>query len=212
MLCGATRRPRGSVPPPAATPRRPGAGGRPPLPGAGSHRSFNPAQVAAHAQPRHPCRLPPARQGRGRRAFRPRGGRDRRPRRLWGGDGGGCHATAARGVSAGTEIVSDDGTAGNSHAPYVEDRSTGVSGKSPRDAPADLDLSPTVSGRSAGEGGTPGYPRPVFGGDLRSKGQGAPSGDIARLKAAIGDPGPDRGDCERGFARRDRALPAERPI
>ena len=59
-------------------------------------------------------------------------------------------------------------------------------------------------------GGTPNYARPMCTGEVRSKGQGELDKDIANLKAAMAAHGARTRLHERGLARRDLAVPAER--
>lgn len=94
---------------------------------------------------------------------------------------------------AGIDIVSDGETSKISYATYVKDRYTGFDGDSPRNAPADLKLFTTFLKRLADDGGTPQYARPMYVGEVKSKGQGELEKDIANLKAAMAAHGVARG-------------------
>lgn len=102
-------------------------------------------------------------------------------------------ATVARQVAAGVGVVSDGETSKISYATYVKDRYTGFSGDSPRNAPADLKQFPSFLKRLADDGGTPQYARPMCTGEVKSKGQGELTKDIANLKAAMAEHGAERG-------------------
>lgn len=101
--------------------------------------------------------------------------------------------TVAKQVASGVDIVSDGETSKISYATYVKDRYTGFSGDSPRNAPADLKMFPSFLQRLADSGGTPTYARPMCTGEVKSKGQGELSKDIANLKAAMARHGVERG-------------------
>lgn len=103
-------------------------------------------------------------------------------------------ATVAKQAASGVDIVSDGETSKISYATYVKDRYTGFSGDSPRNAPADLKMFPSFLQRLADSGGTPTYARPMCTGEVRSKGQGELTKDIANLKSAMA-----RHRVERGF-------------
>ena len=81
-----------------------------------------------------------------------------------------CAETVRRQVEAGIDIVSDGETSKISYATYVKDRYTGFSGDSPRNAPGDLKLFPGFLQRLADDGGTPQYARPMYTGEVISKG------------------------------------------
>lgn len=98
-----------------------------------------------------------------------------------------------RQVEAGIDVVSDGETSKISYATYVKDRYTGFEGDSPRNAPADLKMFPTFLERLARQGGTPQYARPMCRGEVRSKGQGELSKDIANLQAAMARHGAQAG-------------------
>ena len=101
--------------------------------------------------------------------------------------------TVRRQVQAGIDHVSDGETSKISYATYVKDRYTGFDGDSPRNAPADLKLFPTVLERLKDEGGTPQYARPMCVGEVRSKGQGELQTDIANLQAGMARHGAQQG-------------------
>ena len=101
--------------------------------------------------------------------------------------------TVRRKKEVGVDIVSDGETSKISYATYVKDRYTGVDGDSPRNAPADLKKFPSFLKRSANDGGTPTYSRPMCVGEVKSKGQGELEKDIKNLKAAMAQHGIDRG-------------------
>ena len=104
-----------------------------------------------------------------------------------------CDETVRRQVEAGVDIVSDGETSKISYATYVKDRYTGVSGDSPRTAPADLKQFPGFLERLANSGGTPQYARPMCTGEVVSKGQGELQADIDNLKAGMAAHGATRG-------------------
>ena len=104
-----------------------------------------------------------------------------------------CAETVHKQVEAGVDIVSDGETSKISYATYVKDRYSGFSGDSPRNAPGDLKLFPSFLERTANEGGTPQYARPMCTGEVRSKGQGELGKDITNLKAAMEKHGAKRG-------------------
>ncbi|MHA7886213.1 cobalamin-independent methionine synthase II family protein [Roseicyclus sp.] len=101
--------------------------------------------------------------------------------------------TVRKQKAAGIDIVSDGETSKISYATYVKDRYTGFDGDSPRNAPADLKLFPSLLERLKDEGGTPTYARPMCVGEVRSKGQGELEKDIANLKSAMAAHGATRG-------------------
>jgi 5-methyltetrahydropteroyltriglutamate--homocysteine methyltransferase len=83
---------------------------------------------------------------------------------------------------AGVDIASDGETSKISYATYVKDRYTGFAGDSPRNAPADLKLFPTLP-RTAGEIGRHAEIRaPDVRGRGEVQGQGELGKDIANLR------------------------------
>lgn len=102
--------------------------------------------------------------------------------------------TVRRQKEAGIDIVCDGESSKISYATYVKDRYTGFSGDSPRNAPGDLQLFPSLMERLAKSGGTPTFARPMCTGEVRSKDQGELEKDIANLEAAMQTQG-----CERAF-------------
>ena len=101
--------------------------------------------------------------------------------------------TVRKQAEAGIDIVSDGEMSKISYATYVKDRYSGFNGDSPRNAPADLKMFPGFLKRLADDGGTPQYARPMCVGEVRSKGQGELTKDIANLKAAMSEHGVTRG-------------------
>ena len=101
--------------------------------------------------------------------------------------------TVRKQAEAGIDIVSDGEMSKISYATYVKDRYSGFDGDSPRNAPADLKMFPGFLKRLADDGGTPQYARPMCVGEVRSKGQGELTKDIANLKAAMSEHGVTRG-------------------
>lgn len=100
------------------------------------------------------------------------------------------HDVVQKQRGAGVDVVSDGEMSKISYATYIRHRLTGFEiAEVPRATPLDLDDFPAYRDRTAREGGTPKYHRPVVRGPIRIKDLAPLEADIANLKSAVQDAG-----------------------
>ena len=112
-------------------------------------------------------------------------------------------------VEVGVDIASDGEMGKISYATYIKDRLAGFDGDSPREPGQDLVEHPRLLEKLAKLGSTAKYRRPRCVADIKVKDLGPMRTDIANMKAAHRGRKAARRIHQHGFARHDRAVPAQ---